>query len=477
MGNENNKSNEPKVLNQLNYHILPFAFKKDYCEVIKGIEASNEWKWQKNMNTQVFTHIENLVFSENNKETIGRKYILLNDSKVREKYGLPSKKTETLRMYVKNNSDYTFKIMSMEMYIFETNVGFILFEIEFVDKKSNVDIEHIINGNYFFKKFAHSNNIKIYYNKKGEYNKELGKAEYIQVEFSRGKIVSNITNDFDVDTFFTRIKKPENCLVFNSVTLDRIPQENMLEEYLFRMRRSFKDSYRPSPLEFNVENNNEILRMFENSYWGVSLEGIGNITYSTKDSFFASNYKGNLKSTYIYMYILGLHKRYALLYLSMRISRLPNTIKEYIKYEKKHKENILYKFREKIVFFKFRCVFNETSNITHQAKLFDMIENTLRIEQLLNEMESEIEALTSMIEMKEFKSKSELREFVAAASLIFAVISTIVSGWELVKIIEKENFPPVNSNAFFTLLVLTFLLVFLVFTGAKLIFKIKKEMK
>lgn len=475
--NENKVSNEFNILNQLNYHIIPFAFNKNYKEVIKILDGSNAWKWNRKAHTQVFTHIEKLIFSENNKETIGKKYSLSKDSKTRGRYGLPTSTQSRLNMTIKNKFYCSFKILSVEMYIFETNVGFIMLEIEFVDDKVNLFVDQIINGNYYFKKFSQRNNIRISYNRKGEYRKTFGKAEYIKVDFNREEFVKNITIDFDVDTYFTKVEKPENCIVFSSLTLDRHPSENMIEEYLFRMRRSFKDSYKPSPCEFNIKDNTEILRMFKNSYWGVSLEGIGNITYSSKDSFFAQNYKGNLKSTYIYMYILELHKRYALLYLSMLISRLPNTIKEYMSYEKKYKENILYRFREKIVFFKFRCIFNETSNITHQAKLFDMIETTLRIKPLLGEMESEIEALTSMVEMKELRSKGELKEFVTTASLSFAVISTCASGWALVKVIEEDCFPQLYSGAFFTLIGLAFLLVIIITMGIRLIFKIQKEMK
>lgn len=319
--------------------------------------------------------------------------------------------------------------------------------------------------------------MEITYKKQTGYDKELRKAEYEKLEFNRVEFVNKITKRFNVQTFFTNKNNPENCLVFNSVVIDNKPEKNRLEEYLFKMRRSFKDTYRPSPTEFDVEYNDQILQMFENSYWGVSLEGIGNIAYGSKESFLAQNYQGNLKRTYMYMYILGLHKRYALLYLSILTSRLPNTVKELIKYEKIHKENILHTFKEKIVFFKFRCVFTEISNITHQAKLFDIIEETLRIKPLLDEMESEIEALTSMLEMKEAKSKGELSEFIAVASMIFAVISTIASGWGLVKIIENDKLPPVYSCAFVAFLGLTLVLVFLIFVGLRLIFKLNKELK
>ena len=85
------------------------------------------------------------------------------------------------------------------------------------------------------------------------------------------------------------------------------------------------------PQEFDLENNPNVLRFFENSYWGISTEGLNNIVYlvddNTTNEFMTTGYQKNLQNSYYYIYILALHQRFALLNFCSRVgSRSGNNI-------------------------------------------------------------------------------------------------------------------------------------------------------
>src|SRR5690606_39133104 len=100
--------------------------------------------------------------------------------------------------------------------------------------------------------------------------------------------------------------------------------------YLFYMGRSFKRTYKPSGREFILDQNPYVYEAFENSFWACSLEGLANLSFLTGDSgtdnFFQTQFPQHVETTYAYLYLIALHQRYGLLYLSTKASRLPRSI-------------------------------------------------------------------------------------------------------------------------------------------------------
>jgi hypothetical protein len=415
-----------KVYKQKNYHIIPFAFGQSYKAALDYFgtvstktnkSAVKDWSVCSITKQQLFHHIEELVSTEAGNGTIGRCFQLNQDKNVREKYNLPKSKDTIINMSIKNEGKYEFTISDIQLFIFETHIGFLLFKVDFM--KTSVEngscsmedapLKEIIYGNYNLKKFVQYNS-DIFY---GEKNKEGSRTDLLKLDLKN--MVGSILEGLQIKTFFTHKSHPMNAVVFNSIILADEPNEDQIKEYLFEMRRSFKDSYKPASSELELEENMEIYQPFENIYWGVALEGMANLSFLVKDDkankFLVTTFFGNLDGTYLLMYILELHKRYALLYYSIEASALPQNIDEYIDVNNSENENYkkLFQLKKNITLFKLRCVFNDLTNITHQIKLLDTIEQNLRIKNMMQEIESEIEALTDITHLLEERKKQIIK--------------------------------------------------------------------
>lgn len=411
-----------KVYKQKNYHIIPFAFKQsyeatiDYFNTVSTKTSKNaikDWLACSITKQQLFHHIEELVSTEAGNGTIGSCFQMNQDRNVKEKYGLPKDKDTIINMSVKNDGNYEFIIKDIQIFIFETHIGFLVFKVDFMktsmenESCSIVDapLKEIIYGNYNLKKFVQYNS-DIFY---GEKNKEDSRTELIKLDLKN--MAGSILGGLQIKTFFTHKSHPMNAIVFTSIILKDKPKEEKIKEYLYEMRRSFKDSYKPADFELRIEENPEIYQSFENIYWGVALEGMVNVSFLVKDDktnkFLETTLFGNIDGTYLLMYILELHKRYALLYFSIEASGLPQDIDEYIDINNSENENYkkLFQLKKNITLFKLRCVFNDLTNITHQIKLLDTIEQNLRIKDMMQEIESEIEALTGITHLLEERRK------------------------------------------------------------------------
>lgn len=446
-----------KIYKQKNYHIIPFAFEQSYEAAIDyfnnvSTEASKkpikDWISCSITKQQLFHHIEELVSTETGNGTIGRIFQMNQDKNVRKKYGLPKDKDGIINMIIKNEGNYEFTISDIQLFIFETHIGFLMFKVDFM--KTSLDngrcsivdapLKEIIYGNYNFKKFVQYNS-DIFF---GEKNKECCRTDIIKMDLK--DVVGNMLAGLPIKTYFTHKNHPMNAVVFNSVILADKPGKEQIEGYLFEMRRSFKDSYKPADSELSIVENMEIYQPFENIYWGVALEGMTNLSYLVEDDkankFLETTFYGNFDGTYLLMYVLELHKRYALLYFSIDASELPKNIDDYIDINNSENENYkkLFQLKKNITLFKLRCVFNDLTNITHQVKLLDTIEENLRIKDMMAEIESEIEALTDIthlfeerkkqineVKEKETKEQEEKRKtkFTNRITLLTAVVALI----------------------------------------------------
>lgn len=196
----------------------------------------------------------------------------------------------------------------------------------------------------------------------------------------------------------------------------------------YHLRKGYTESYLPSEKEFNTENNSEILKSFENSYWGISREGCSNLCHLTgcdgPDAFFRGNYADRINN-YLYIYILILHQYYGLLNLSKEVSELSSNTKYYVKSKKEY--NKLKKIRDNISFFYLKCVYEEISHITHQAKLYNMMIEELGIKRMQDELHYEMEKVVEIIEqVREDKKNKDLRVIVFIG-VLFTIVQTLES--------------------------------------------------
>ena len=401
--------NEHIVEKQLSYLIVPFGYKKNYKEIHENINL-DYFSLEDPVSNRLFDHIEDLISNkEIDKEAIGKRYLML--QRARKKYNLPNKTNDFLT-YKMKNINYYFSIESVEIYFFETQVGFIVYQIGF---PKDIDINSLIETNYYAKKL-NSFSKRLYYLSEDN-------------ELDLGNLSRQLIEPFEIDTFFEgENEKPSQAIVFSSILLKEKMNINSIPYYLFLIRRSFKSTYKPSKNEEGVFNHPNILPLFENSFWGVSLEGVANIITKTDDTttnnFFSGTYFGNLKTTYFYMYILALHQKYALLYLTKQFSFLPQKIKQIKKPTKQNQ--LIAEYKEKLVDFMLKSSYRHISNVSHYDDLYHLIRDNLKIQNLLNDLHNELEVLSAYTQTAEQKQKERFNNKIGLLSAVFLPITITI---------------------------------------------------
>lgn len=397
--------------------IIPFSYSKSYQEIEETLAADWIIDNKKVERKNILEHVSNLIASnlaDITKGTIGRYFELKVDA--REKYHLPVNTSHNFYLMDEKVEEVTnFKITKVSLYLFETQIGFLLYDI----KHNSSDLETIILTNYHLKHLNHLYNAFLYNQK--EYFLYIKKKAKPMNELSMNfrtlsEISGNILNELRVDTYFTNSKgNPETAILYNFMLLDRtflseLQWEEKIKLALFQLRKGYKNSYLPSPLEFDLINNPQIIQLFKNSYWGVSLEGLANLAYLTQNNvtndFFTSNYIGNLEISYFYIYILALHQRYAFLALNVEASDISKGEDETIIDENSSEAKVL-KLRKDINFLILRGFFKHVSSVTHQQSLYEVIAKNLSIEELKQDIHSEMEALASLAELQAAKREKE----------------------------------------------------------------------
>lgn len=462
---ENEIEYDSNIKHQLNYHIIPFAYNLDYEEAKKCYQEKCDeklWRTLDMGDENLLKHINNLINVDNNDSEIAHRYIL--EQKGRGKIGIPNSKDYKFNLKAGKNSSYKIIIDSLEVILFETQIGFVILKLIYPNQSEGeaIDIDTIININYIIKHLNISENKLEYIIKKSK-NEEEARSLHFR------DIINTITNDLNVKTYFENYNeiKAHSTLGYSAIVLDKAlskdfdENKQLIGTNLFRMRRVFKESYKIAENQLFIDNNIETLQLFQNIYWGASLEAVACICYEVDDEitnrFINSNYINRLENSYFFLYILILNMRYSLIYFSILSSLLPKNIDECIEVEKK-KDNCIItisKLEEKISFFKLRCVFRDVSNVTHQKHLYELIWKINNINELLEELDSEIKALAIMSnlrkkqEEKEEKAKEEkakkmqekkenkFKDLLIIITTTFTILSLIANIGKIAESIEK----------------------------------------
>ncbi|QHS23352.1 hypothetical protein GWK91_10485 [Virgibacillus sp. MSP4-1] len=414
----------PEVKNHLTYLIMPFTYSRPFEQV-----TSLPFFQLKKMTTEkVYDHIEKLISEEDKR--IGKSFSL--DHNCRTKVGLPNNKNKPITYKVKHHS-FDLIIEDIDLYLFDTQVGFLVYHIRLSDSANSISIEDFILTNYHLKKFYFKHNEMYFYDKKS-------KDEWMQKPVDFQQISEWLTADISVDAFFDQhSSKLNHSLIYTAAYMEK-PEadvDQQMLKYIFYLRKSYKHSYLPAKQELDLEMNEDVYQPFENSYWGVANEGIVNLSYETghpaTDLFFQRDFFQKLESTYFYLYILLLYQKYSLLHMSVKAGEIRQEL-EGKEYAEKLKVMNQYKFE--IVDFTVRGFYQQVSYITHHSEFYDKIKKRLGIPELHEELKSEVDALTSFIEAvasneQQTREESERKKsertnfFIQLATLLFLPITTV----------------------------------------------------
>ncbi|OAT80904.1 hypothetical protein A6P54_12920 [Bacillus sp. MKU004] len=430
---------KPIVDRHISKMIVPFQYSGNYHSAIERMDTG-WWKVPEQCNREnLFSHIDYLIadtVDSQREGTIGRRFELTKEGY--KSVNLPANISSKWITINKKGQTFRIKLKCVNLYLFETNVGFITFDLE---HPKGILIDEYILANNTMKnlKPQSGTTLDIYMGDKAE-----------RIPFTFSKLVQDLAGPMESVTYFDNIgDQPIQGIVFNAVILDSEGQcPNDMKRYLFELRRAFKPSYQPSPVEFKIEENEEIYQAFENSFWGVSLEGAANLVYlknnQETDTFFQGNYLHNIKTTYFYLFMLTLHQRYSLLYINGIAAKLPRN-------EAGNGKTVT-SIRDRMIFFTLRSAFQHVSTITHQNKLYDVFQSTLQVDRMMDELHFELETLEQMAELKKTKERNRMDDYLVNISSIFVFISTISAIWTMLIPILNGDHPAVGTNDFYIMI-------------------------
>ncbi len=451
-----------EVSRQVNKLILPFAFLRPYDDTVIAA-AQVGWTPKEFENERLFSHVNDLVSVQQSPGTIGRCFSL--QSRDRVSYGLPQNYSTPLHFEVKGQIN-AFMIEGVDLFLFETQTGFIVLDLAY---DPTVSVEEIISMNYFLRKIG-SHGPSISY--------EVRRSSDVQtVTCTLLDIIVKLVGTFQAELAADDSRGTSfHSHYFGSILLDRGIRDHPnwqanIRRWLLLMRRGYKDSYKPAQGELDDSSGFEVMQLFENTHWGVALEGIANLAVLTgdkeTDSFFLSNYFGNVKHTYFYLYVLALHQRYALLFLTRQAAMVqapmvrsaPRSIKEYDRDE-------LLRLQEHMAIFSLRCRFNQVSNNSIHEKLYGRIVSVLELVELQHELQNELSSISLLIELRiqeeqqrqviaerekekreeRIKGEKEARErrfhiVVLILTTVFVVITSSADLWDMFMHFQEGRIP------------------------------------
>lgn len=383
--------------------IVPFAYGKPFTDCAEAIDT--DYFETKDLQTdRLFDYAEHLVTADRMRhEAVGTRWVMRQGA--RKAYGLPSNFNHPITCRVKEQ-EWTFSITGVELYLFETQVGFLQYNIAFPDE---LPLDEQIEAVYYLKKLKN-------YSHSLHFEQKKSKEAYETRSLQLSELSVGLLSGFEPKTFFEGNRDhPTEALVIQSVAINRMAEEAEPEigHFLFHMRRSFKSTYKASATEKEVLQHPNLLRIFENSTWGISLEGLANIVTETDDSatnqFFDTQYFHHVSNTYVYLYLLVLHQKYALLHLSNEASHLTHMLDNH-RDDPAEQSRVLSHMNDRIVWFLLRSSYKYVSRSSHHAELYEWMRSRLQIEELFEEIHEATGALRALIETAERQQRMEQEE-------------------------------------------------------------------
>ena len=456
------------MLNPINKQIIPFQF--------KDINPLDE-----NFKRVMYecNHIlPNIVAKMNDIDnSIGKTYVIPQDK--RAFFALPGA-NKLLVLKTRNKKSFSLKLTNVFLHVFESKIGFIELEWEYV----NVLGDDYIEVNYFLNELKNDDNKIAYKIAKDEY-KDFALKDCVQ------KILIYAFTEvsgFDCRGFNFQDLKP---LSFTYVLLDN-NDETAIRTSLTKAKNGYKESYKTKDLDLFIP--------FENSYWGASINGAINISCKTDDEttnqFFENNFASSFKNNYLLLMLMVLNQRFTLLKCINQISKkslyTAKSNEEELRMVIKDIDKVIYKCE----LYNFRDYFIKASYVEHINQYYKYLRNSMNIEDYENELSRRVNSLKNVLnvyknefEMRKNK-KDELRKIseqyhklltmhiILFVSQILAYLTSFKGIWDVVEKINGSSIRPDNPKFLWPILLSTIifvtLLVKLIFDGIDLK-KVKKK--
>lgn len=305
-----NRPNLTQRMKNTSYIFVPFSYNINFDKSI----VENFWREKKQGNKYFLKYIvEKLSHDSNN--VCCRPYLM--DDNLRNNLGIVSPSDfcyiDTSK-YVIGDKPFSFYIREILLFLFETNIGFIIYKIEHGTEDTS-DI--IASKNYHLKKI----HTTLLYTEKDDGTKAtlvLGSATINSLSLLTEYILDK-TLEEETDVFFNYSSAEErrsNILTHYNLQLDHALSEqdnSRIEDILFHLKRNYHHEWKLDGM--TVYNEAEYFKASSHIRWGITSEATICLTITDPHTYFVGNsFYDNFHSYYFYLYILSLHQKYALYY-------------------------------------------------------------------------------------------------------------------------------------------------------------------
>lgn len=384
----------------------------------------------------------------------------------------------------KDSEPIAFAVRDMGLFIFDSGVGFLWYEIG----EANTKLLQAIPGASIDELIEINNSFK-------ELNYESNRRKIVNVnsdkEFTMGDFVARILANIEDIRFYghreSTIKDidapkyvPDKALTFNYVhfykdyynecyddsfeksdlikkykkQVDIYPIEESsngidwkahMEKWAYYMTKGYKPTY-----EVPDEIVNEMFKPFKNAIWYIAKEGAGYYVLSNKESgnnnFFRDGMYKKVINDYFLVYILALHQSYTMLKFAEEIAaELPSSPNEYLmhldeNYEddvvpKENLERELSNLVTRVNVFITKGVKASISYVGHQNDFFIYVKDRLNIQKDVDNVTHGLESLQEIIfearqnqEARQEKNRDDKLNFIIGILSLVAFVSAIYDG-------------------------------------------------
>jgi len=462
--------------------IIPFEYSGEYSATISEIRESKCWEQNKRVPRDLFLHIKRLITSQISENSIGASFLLSEAGRKTLEFPLLK---DQIGVLLKKGAEgpespdfkIRFTVPEVYLYLFETNVGFIVLDIKYVEPES---IEALEMANFQFKKIALSR--CAFYCDGDALGNSKKSADYFKDFFGNVSAITSLTSFFEEEN-----RMPRHCYLFSYLLMDHVPisrveQNSFIAETLFRLRNGFNDHYYPSKTEYDLERNPQYLNFVHNIFWGVSQEGVACIACLTDGPqqayFLQKTFIYNVQNSYFYLYMLAMAQRLSLLSVSQRTADLPSGIRDSVDMLKNKKEIIktIDALQKDIVLYGLRINFSQVSYNFHYTLFYEKVREIFRLDLQHTELDVELKNLGALIGIIEQKKQKNFELSVLAAAFVFAVISVLSDGLGFLQFMKWfDDARPVCSLMKLIAAVALMLIFFWIFLKQKGLFNTRRE--
>ncbi len=312
----------------------------------------------------------------------------LNDT-LRRELNLPEARDAVNFTYRGCAQSAVLHLEQVRLALFTTGVGFLELTVA-----CDGSAETVQDVNYFLTEVKSEGN-------RLSFEKRLGKDERVTVEFTLLDVLGKLTEslgaveDFDTHSGLRYIdNKP---LMFSYLLLKKFDGE--LGKLLFGLRTNFKSSYQVPAEQYDLSLAQGVCHPFDNVYWGASLNAAVCCACMTDNEktnmFFQNTFPSNLRQTYLLLFLLRQHQRYAI----QNFQRQFTTVDQGLDGDAEAVRGAYKKVRDLLdssVSFKLKCMFRDPSSVEHINDVDHFLAQTLRVCEELTDFEDGVCQLESL---------------------------------------------------------------------------------